>query len=235
MSKLDALAELVRLRRNDTCPNMISLHDFEDGRWDLDHVVPLVVPWTKSACNVDAKLMIIGQDWASEKYFQRPKNRTSWRDTLRTHLGQDPQLPTNRNIRRLLRCFGIKWRQTYATDVSIFVKPGNMNGDVPDALLRYCAIKYTIPQLRIVRPKMVLCLGSRTFNAVRYALGMPSMKLSAACGVGRTRSMTKPGQRFTEFRIRVGLASQLVAGCPTFCRSGRLLQIDCMDAEECLF
>jgi hypothetical protein len=142
-----------------------------------------VVPWTKSACNVDAKLMIIAQDWASEKYFQRPKNRTSWRDTLRTHLGQDPQLPTNRNIRRLLRCFGIKWRQTYATDVSIFIEPGNMNGDVPDALLRYCAIKYTIPQLRIVRPKMVLCLGSRTFNAVRYALGMPAMKLNAACGL----------------------------------------------------
>jgi uracil-DNA glycosylase len=183
MSKLDALAELVRLRRNDTYPAMISLHEFEDGRWDLDHVVPLVVPWTKSACNVDATLMIIGQDWASEKYFQRSKNRTSWQDTLRTHFGQDPQLPTNRNIRRLLHCFGIKWRQTYATDVSIFIKPGNMNGDIPDALLRYCAIKYTIPQLRIVRPKMVLCLGSRTFNAVRYALGMPAMKLNAACGL----------------------------------------------------
>jgi uracil-DNA glycosylase len=180
MSKLDALAELVRLRRNDTYPNMISLHEFEDGRWDLDHVVPLVVPWTKSACNVDAKLMIIAQDWASEKYFQRPNNRTSWRDTLRTHFGQDPQLPTNRNIRRLLRCFGIKWRQTYATDLSVFIKPGNMNGDIPDALLRYCAIKYTIPQVRIVRPKMVLCLGIRTFNAVRYALKTPTMKLSAA-------------------------------------------------------
>jgi restriction system protein len=110
MSKHKALAKLVTLRREDAYPNMISLHEFEGGRWDLEHSVPLVVPWTKGACNIDAKLMIVAQDWASEKYLMNPRNRTPWRDTLRSHFGQDPHLHTNRNIRKLLRCFGIKWR-----------------------------------------------------------------------------------------------------------------------------
>jgi uracil-DNA glycosylase len=180
MSKHHALAELVRLRRKDSYPNMIALHEFEGGRWDLDYAVPLVVPWTKSACNLDAKLMIIAQDWASERYLMNPNNRTLWRDMLRTHFGQDPHLQTNRNVRKLLRCFGIKWRDTYATDVSVFIKPGNMTEDVPAALMRHCAVQYTIQQMRIVQPRMVLCLGTKTFNSIRYALERPPLKMTEA-------------------------------------------------------
>jgi restriction system protein len=166
--------------REDTYPNMIPLHEFEEGIWDLDHAVPLVVPWTKGACNVDAKLMIIAQDWSSENYLLNPRNRTRWRDMLRTHFGQDPHLQTNRNIRKLLRCFRIKWRETYATDVSVFVKPGNMTGDVPNSVMRHCAVQYTLRQMRIVQPRMVLCLGTKTFNSVRYALGKTPLNMSDA-------------------------------------------------------
>jgi hypothetical protein len=179
------LAKLVDLRRKDTFPGMIAIHEFEDGKWDLDHTIPLVVPWTKSACNLDAKLMIIGQDWISEKFLLKPRNRTPWRDTLRRQFGQDPHLPTNRNLRKLLRCFNSKWSEVYATDVSVFIKPGQMTGNVPTTLLRHCATAYVLQQVRVVRPLMVLCLGTRTFNSMRHALEYQPMQLGEARKAGR--------------------------------------------------
>ncbi len=176
MDKNAALMELVALRREEEHEAFSVLHKFDRGVWDFDYVVP----WTKSACNVDAKLMIIGQDWASEKFLRHPRNSTSDRLALRNQLGQDPHLPTNRNIKRWLSFFDVTWEQTYATDVSIFIKPENMTAKVPMAVLEHCAKKYTIPQLRIVKPLMAVCLGVDTFNSVRLALGKLPMLLRDA-------------------------------------------------------
>jgi uracil-DNA glycosylase len=169
------LANLVALRRSDESAEY-ALHRFCDGRWDF----PFVVPWTKSACNVDADVMIIGQDWASEDYLRDPKNNTPDRIALRDELGQDPHLPTNRNVKRWLGFFDLKWQEIYATDVSVFIKPAKMGAKVPMSLLERCASKYTIPQIRIVKPVMAICLGIPTYNSVRLALGKPPVLLADA-------------------------------------------------------
>jgi hypothetical protein len=169
------LANLVTLRRSDESAEY-ALHKFCDGRWDF----PFVVPWTKSACNVDAKVMIIGQDWASEDYLREPKNDTPERVALRDEFGQDPHLPTNRNIKRWLRFFDLTWEQTYATDVSVFIKPARISAKVSMSLLERCATKYTVPQIRIVKPIMAICLGIPTYNSVRLALGKLPVLLADA-------------------------------------------------------
>ncbi|KJC43695.1 hypothetical protein UP09_17110 [Bradyrhizobium sp. LTSP885] len=171
-----SLSQLVALRRNEEHESYFVLHKFDDGAWDFDYVVP----WTKSACNVDAKLMIIGQDWSSEEFLRNQKNNTSDRVALRKQLGQDPHLPTNKNIKRWLPFFNTTWEQTYATDVSIFIKPKKMTARVPMTVLKHCADKYTLPQLRIVKPFMAICLGIKTFNSVRRALGKSPMLLREA-------------------------------------------------------
>ena len=65
MDKATALAALINHRRNETHENYHHLHSFDDGFWDFD----FVVPWTKSACNLSAQLMIVAQDWASEDFL----------------------------------------------------------------------------------------------------------------------------------------------------------------------
>lgn len=178
MNKASALADLVAKRRRETQTEYNHLHSFEDGMWDCEHVVP----WTKSACNVDAAVMIIGQDWASEKFLREPKYNTSQRINARKEAGQDEYLPTNRRLKSLLRThFGMEFAQTYATDVLVFIKPGSMTGNVPMKDMLYCAETYTLPQIRIVKPRMAICLGAKTFNSVRGAMGMPDLKLSEAC------------------------------------------------------
>jgi uracil-DNA glycosylase len=132
INKHAALAELVALRRCEESDDYHVLHKFDDGAWDFDHVVP----WTKSACNADTGLMIIGQDWASEEFLHNPENSKPERVALRNKLGQDPHLQTNKNIKRWLQFFQVTWDQTYATDVSIFIKPDHISARVPMRVLR---------------------------------------------------------------------------------------------------
>lgn len=126
--------------------------------------------------------MIIGQDWASEKFLREPKYNTPERISARKAAGQDEYLPTNRRLKSLLRAhFGLEFAQTYATDVLVLIKPGTMTRNVPMRDMLYCAKTYTLPQVRIILPLMAVCLGAKTFNSVRRALGLPDLKLKEAC------------------------------------------------------
>ena len=174
IDKQAELAELVALRRREEPDERHhALHTFDGGAWDFNYVVP----WTKAACNVDAKLMIVGQDWASEKSLNDPRHNTPDRKALRKQQGRDPHLPTNKNLERLLMFFDLTWEKTYATDVSVFIKRDDITAKVPMRILKYCAAKFTIPQLRIVKPLMAVCLGGDTFNSLRLALGAPRLPL----------------------------------------------------------
>lgn len=178
MSKASALFELVSKRRSETRLAYHHLHSFDEGVWDCEYVVP----WTKSACNLDAGLMIIGQDWASERFLREPKYNTCERTAARRAAGQDEYLPTNRRLKSLLRThFDLEFAQTYATNVLVFIKPGTMTSNVPMRDMLYCAETYTLPQIRIVRPLMGICLGAKTFNSLRRALRLPDLKLGEAC------------------------------------------------------
>lgn len=173
MGKQAAMAMLVAKRRAEAGGH--HLHLYDGGSWDFD----FVVPWTKSACRLDADLMIIGQDWASEDYLRR--NNDAKKRTARALTGQDAHLATNQNLKRLLaQHFGLCFSQTYATNVLIFIKPGAMSSNVPMRDLHDCAVAYTLPQLDIVKPRMALCLGAKTFNSVRAALGLTPLRLREA-------------------------------------------------------
>lgn len=176
MDKQAAMAMLVAKRRAEAGGRYHHLHLYDGGSWDFD----FVVPWTKSACHLDADLMIVGQDWASEDYLRR--NDDTEKRAARTLTGQDAHLATNRNLKNLLaQHFGLCSSQTYATNVLVFIKPGKMSSNVPTRDLRSCAAAYTLPQLDIVKPRMALCLGAKTFNSVRSALGLPPLRLQEAC------------------------------------------------------
>lgn len=178
MGKEKAMADLVTQRRNDlhSDPKYVSLSNFDGGFYDCE----FVVPWTISAKNLDADLMIVAQDWASQEFLNR-RNSQQQREK-RKLTGQDEDLATNRNLKsRLEEHFGFSFSQTFATDVFVYVKPGEMNGYIPMRYLEDCAKRYTIPQIEIVEPRMVVCLGASTFEAVRCALGLPKISFSEAC------------------------------------------------------
>jgi restriction system protein len=162
--KREALLQLARRRQADRPPPPHRrLAEFHGGYYECDYVSP----WTISAANVAAEVMIIGQDWASSKTLEQEP------DEDRQRLGQDRLSPTNTNLRDFLERFmGLKFSDTYATNAFPFIKYGAKNAGIPfKDLVRY-AKTYTLPQIEIVSPRIAICLGKKTFDAVRSAAGL---------------------------------------------------------------
>jgi hypothetical protein len=160
--KCAALRQLARKRRRDSIQGYFRLSDFHGGYYECC----FVSPWTKSAHNVDADVMVLGQDWSSSDSLNRrrvPEQRKK---------GQTWNLPTNIRLRDFLKQhMQLDFCETYATNVFPFIKKGPTNARIRPIDMRYCAKEYTIPEMEIVAPKMAICLGKSTFEALELSLG----------------------------------------------------------------
>ena len=131
----------------------------------------------------------------------------------RTELGQDPRRITNKRLNSLLRVhLGVELADTHATNVFPFVKPGAMSSRIPRVDLVRAAMKYALPQIRIVQPTLAVCLGVSSFSAVLAVAGKPAIRgLEAAIrspfdrGSTRVWCQAHTGQMGTNNRNRGGI------------------------------
>lgn len=183
MNKRAKLLALAKLRQATRWPGYNCIGDYHEGAYECD----LVSPYTKTAGNVNAEIMVMLQDWASDGFLSGPFHEPS------AMLGHTPSRPTNRNLTKLLdRVFGLTLRDTYGTNLFPFVKLGGMSDPIPQADVITAAQQFGVPQIHIVNPKLVICLGLVTFNALRQACGLsPTQNLPSAIdspfNIGSTR------------------------------------------------
>ena len=129
-------------------------------------------PYTKSAQNLDADVILVLQDWCSVDYLKCIEHDPERVEQL-VKLGHDPTRQTNRNLKTLLyNHFGIDLEQTYATNLFPYIKPGEMSADVPRDEMVQAAKRYTVPEIRIIQPTLAACLGIKVYDAVREAVGL---------------------------------------------------------------
>jgi len=175
--KLAAIAALAERRRASSAGSIDDNYScdyrhvgsFYDGVYDRHGWVS---PWTVSASNVDSEIMIVGQDWASDDFLDKAV------DADQGASGEKRRLATNKNLRWLLKeSFGKKLVEVYRTNAFVFVKPRDMSAAIPVKDLRRSISIYTLGEIGIVRPKMVICLGARTFNGFRQLHGLPDLRL----------------------------------------------------------
>jgi len=160
MTKQSDLFALAKLRQRTRYPGYNCIGDYHAGSYECD----FVSPYTKTAGDVDAQIMVMLQDWASDEVLSDKLHEPS------ATLGHDPSLPTNRNLNRLLnKTFGLTLQDIYGTNLFPFVKPGGMSKSIRQADLNAAARQFALPQVRIVNPKLLICLGLVTFNALRKA------------------------------------------------------------------
>jgi restriction system protein len=166
------LMVLTRKRQAARWPGYNCIGDYHGGIYECD----FVSPFTKSACNTDADIMVMLQDWASHDYMRGAYNPTT------VTLGYTPSGPTNINLTRLLRTtFGLALGDTYGTNLFPFIKMGAVNAPIPRRDMLWAAREYGHPQIRIVKPKLVICFGLATFNALWEACGgRPYQKIGPA-------------------------------------------------------
>ena len=164
LMKSEDLIRLAQQRKSFRLDGYANIGDFHDGIFECDHVSP----WTKSGCNVDAKIMIVGQDWSSSKALgSEPPNLQV------AKLGFDPNFPTNSNLDNLLeRHFNLNRAECYLTNLFPLIKPGNASVGIRLKDLVLSARRFTLPEIRIVSPQLVICLGLKTFLALMRARGI---------------------------------------------------------------
>jgi restriction system protein len=202
-TKEDRLHEVAERRKNSPLVGYTCIGDYHDGKYECN----FVSPYTISANNVDAELMIFLQDWASDKILRGPLL------PARYELGHDPTRTTNVRLKELLRNhFQFMLKDIYATNVFPFVKGGAMNASIPRRDLIRAAKEFAIPQIEVVEPRFVVCLGKAAFNAVAVAGGqLPAKSLADAIAnpfmFGKTKvwCQAHTGQQGTNNRNKGGI------------------------------
>lgn len=170
MSKISVLRELSQLRRSSVPRGSKDVSEFADGLLDGDFVSPLTI----GAGNLDARYMLVLQDWCSEEYLTK---LTSDELMSLKSLGRDDNLPTNRNLKTFLdKYLEVSLSEAYATNVFPYIKPGNLSANIPASLFSQCAANFTVPEIDNVGPQTVICFGVASFNAVRKHFGLKSVK-----------------------------------------------------------
>jgi len=165
MDKHRQLFDLAQKRKRTRWAGYRCIGDYHGGFHECDYVSP----YTKGASNVDSDILVILQDWSSHEVLSRPLDSNAIKNS---EYGHDPSRPTNINLKRLLNDhFGVQLKGVYATNLFPFIKSDSISSHIPQDDLVRAAREFALPQIKILRPKLVVCLGIKTFNAIRHACG----------------------------------------------------------------
>lgn len=159
--KLEDLKRLALLRKSDQLSGYINPADIFDGKYDAGFFVS---PFTRSASNLNAEIMLIAQDWASVESLSKLDRQTSEELIFK---GYSEHLPTNRRLRFLLKEYlNVDFSDTYATNLFVFIKHGSISAKIKTSDLVYSAEKFTLREISIVKPRIVICLGATVFKII---------------------------------------------------------------------
>jgi DNA polymerase len=175
MSKAENYQALVKSRKFcHTCSELTNPIDCADGAFDSDHLGP----WTRWQGNLNAKLMIIGQDWGDSAYF------------LNNAGVESPKNPTNSNLVRLAASIGITIEplpkfsefegQVFLTNAILCLKEGGLQGAVEQEWFRNCGVKHLKPTIDLVQPKVLVSLGARVYQTIQELYALPKVRFKEA-------------------------------------------------------
>jgi uracil-DNA glycosylase family 4 len=153
MDKLERYKELVARRKAcRACPELTNPSDYMGGVFDSDHIGP----WSLWHGDLDAKLVVVGQDWGDDAYFEK-------------HEGHDlDKTPTNATLRELLESIEFKVNPAsgvtqyhqglFFTNAVLCLKKGGLGSVVKGSWIKNCGLflKQTID---IINPAVVVSLG----------------------------------------------------------------------------
>jgi len=132
-------------------------------------------PWSAWQGNLDAELLIVGQDWGYIETFvdYEGKNEPSL---------DRYQFPTDENLVEFLDMIGVNIGHPLKprTDMPVFLtnavlclKAKRVGKKVRDEWWRNCGREFLKPLITIVKPKVVVALGGVARTAVMTAYGKP--------------------------------------------------------------
>ena len=134
-------------------------------------------PWSRLYGDLDADLMIVGQDWGDVRYFL-------------TNQGLDNLAnPTMRTLEKLLRSVGMdvslreyraEAKGLFLTNAILCLKEGGLQAKVHSSWVTNCATLFLKQQIEIVRPRVIVSLGQQAYHSICLAFRIRSKTLRTA-------------------------------------------------------
>lgn len=134
-------------------------------------------PWSRLYGDLDADLMIVGQDWGDVRYFLANQGL----DNLAN--------PTMRTLEKLIRSVGMdvslskyspEAKGLFLTNAILCLKGGGLQAKVQPSWVTNCATLFLKAQIEIVRPRVVVSLGQQAYRAICLAFRLRRQTLRTA-------------------------------------------------------
>ena len=139
------------------CDGLRNPADHELAEFDSDQIGP----WSRLCGDLDARLMMVGQDWGDVRYY------------IQNHGLDDIRNRTTRTLEQLIHGIGVEVsliekseqnRGVFLTNALLCLKTGGMQAHVEQQYFRNCGI-HLRRQIEIVAPQVIVCLGQEAYEA----------------------------------------------------------------------
>lgn len=164
--KLVAYQVLVEARKGCcACTGVVNPSVCGGGRFDCDEIGA----WSTWQGNLDAPIMVVGQDWGDEAWFVREAGYTTSTSV------------TNKTLIKLLDSIGFEIPLArdstdrgalFFTNAILCLKQGGAQGRVQPQWFENCGSRFLRPLIELVRPRVVVGLGERAYAAIVSAYGI---------------------------------------------------------------
>ncbi|MCD8451435.1 uracil-DNA glycosylase family protein [Tenacibaculum dicentrarchi] len=129
--------------------------------------------WSTWANNLNADILIIGQDYADQKTFNRDLGKIETKELDENSLSKDYSTVTNFNLRELSKIIDYdiglpnknSEKKIFLTNSVLCLKSGAMNASIPNKVYKNCSSSFLIPLIKILSPKIIITLGSTATKA----------------------------------------------------------------------
>jgi DNA polymerase len=165
-SKRKQYAVLVTQRKQcRLCKKLRNPADAKLAACDSDEIGP----WSRLHGDLDADLMIIGQDWGDVRYYTANRGLDDFRN------------PTMRTLELLLHwialdvslaAYGTGARGLFLTNAVLCLKKGGLQARVQRQWFENCGSHFLRRQIEIIAPRVVVALGQKAYEAVLRIYGL---------------------------------------------------------------
>jgi DNA polymerase len=189
--------------------------------FDSNHIGP----WSRLHGDLNAKLMIVGQDWGDVDYFVKNQGL----DDLRN--------PTMQNLETILNHIGINVSMAaysednqglFLTNAILCLKKGGLQAKLSKQWSNNCGRMFLRKQIEIVRPLVVVGLGAVAFQAILAAFDKPKVELADAIGDTKGIEILDGVRLFAAYHCGAGCINRnrnLQQQCKDWGRIGKYLRV----------
>lgn len=166
--RFDSYRRLVLSRQQcRLCDGLANASAISGGALDSQEIGP----WSRWLGDLNARVLVVGQEWGDQAAFEKQR-------------GLDlPSSATNRMLRRLLASVGVEVPEVgtavkptgvFLTNAALCFKAQGCQGPVRAEWFEKCDSAFLRPQIDLIGPRVVVCLGERAYRAVMSAYQRPA-------------------------------------------------------------